>query len=119
MGMKDSAINYYRKVLIMKPADATFYVAFANYLYKLFIVEEALENYSMASKIDPECAAAFHGKGVCLEKMGQHDLALTNLNRAIEISPDDIQIVLSRGVTYFSLSKYNEAVQDFQKVLAK
>jgi Tfp pilus assembly protein PilF len=39
MGHQESAVSYYRKLLIMKPHDSKFYIAFANYLLKLNIVE--------------------------------------------------------------------------------
>jgi tetratricopeptide (TPR) repeat protein len=60
---------------------------------------------------------AFASCGDSYRLMGQHDSALQNLDRAIELNPKLAWAVTSRGKTYQALKRYEEALQDFDRAI--
>ena len=49
--------------------------------------EEAIASYDKALEIKPDDASAWYNKACCHSLHNQPELALTNLTRAIELSP--------------------------------
>jgi tetratricopeptide (TPR) repeat protein len=44
--------------------------------------------------------------------MKRYDEALADLNRAVELGPDQATAIASRGETYQAMKRYNEALDD-------
>ena len=49
--------------------------------------------------------------------MGQHEKAMADFNKAIEIDPENMQGYLNRGIYYMNIGQKELARQDLQKVL--
>ena len=49
--------------------------------------------------------------------MGRYDEALADLNRAIELDPDDAGAFGRRGETYIALGNYDEALADLNRAI--
>ena len=78
---------------------------------------EALKRYQQAVKYKPDYADAFMNIGSCYGVGGQYDLAITNLERAVEINPNLTQAYYFLGVTW--RNKGNEAMAAKYFELAK
>jgi tetratricopeptide (TPR) repeat protein len=47
----------------------------------------------------------------------RYDEALADLNRAIELNPEDASALACRGYTYWDMERYDEALADFNRAL--
>lgn len=86
--------------------------------------EEAIKAYSEAiaySKINGEdypIVWAYHfNRGNCHLKTAQYEKALVDYNYALELSPDNGDILTNRGTTLYQLKQKNKACQDWKEAL--
>jgi len=52
-----------------------------------------------------------------LIKLQRYDDALADLNRSLELKPDNAEVISVRGLTYFHLNRHDEAIKDFIRSL--
>ncbi len=52
-----------------------------------------------------------------LKKLSQHESALTDFNKAIEINPIYLDALINRGITHVQMGNFEEALDDFNKGL--
>ncbi|WP_375318661.1 tetratricopeptide repeat protein [Candidatus Tisiphia endosymbiont of Oplodontha viridula] len=53
--------------------------------------QDAIENYNLAIKYDPNYVQAYYNKGMTLEKLGKHQEAKKNFNLAVKYKPNLIE----------------------------
>ena len=58
-------------------------------------------------------AIAYNNRGNAHYRMGQHDLAIQDYNRAVEIDPGHASAFNNRGVVYRKKGEYERAIADF------
>ncbi len=73
----------------------------------------------LATRVDPNSAAAFSQLGQAYSAAGQRPEALAALLRAVSLAPDDIQIRHVLGLTYLNQGNWTAAAEQFQRVLAQ
>lgn len=86
---------------------------------------EAITQYSAALELSPDYGSARHNISQCYVALGRTEgkinknlpKALEYFNRALEYSPDDIEIYLNLGTTYGLMRRNEEAIARFEKVL--
>ena len=75
-------------------------------------LDEAIENYENALKIDPNYQDALHGLGMALFNSGRVDQAIATAKRLIEIDQDDILAHTSLSMFYQSQNRIEEAEKE-------
>ena len=55
-----------------------------------------------------------YNRGNAYLMQGQFEDALSSFNRAMELSPNNADILLSRGIVYEKLFKWQNAIDDYQ-----
>lgn len=96
------------------------------YAHNLADVYRTVENYDLALTYfdealewNPYYARAYNQKGVILNILDEHEMALQNYLYAYHLWPDDPVIVGNVGAEYLSLEDYNEAVSYLDLSLEK
>jgi tetratricopeptide (TPR) repeat protein len=56
-------------------------------------------------------------RGLTCLLMGEYDQALADFNRAIELDPNYVWAIASRGVVYGQMGKYDQALADFNRAI--
>ncbi|CAK66299.1 unnamed protein product (macronuclear) [Paramecium tetraurelia] len=95
-----------------------------NSLQKFERFEEALEAYEEAICALPTNVDAINGKGgdlylsigFVLDILGQHEKAIVEYTKAIEIDPKFILAYNNRGLAYDKMSNYHKAIEEYTKV---
>ena len=64
-----------------------------------------------------DMAEAHRMRGVMFSNLYQHDLALKDFNRSIELAPDNGKIYVDRGVTFHTVKQYDKALDDFAQAI--
>ena len=77
--------------------------------------QEALIDYDMAIKLQPNWAIIYANRGATFSDMGQYELAIKDFNKAIKLDPTLVRIYKHRGNAYEKLGKTAEAEADFKK----
>lgn len=85
---------------------------------------EAIQFFDGAIEIDPSLAVAWHDRGVCLRELGKDALALKNLDKAVELEPDNEEFLFTRaellkriGILQGQKKAIAAAVQTYNKIL--
>ena len=90
------------------------------YMTKRAIMTVTIEDYTKAIDLDPKRAHAYAGRGVVYGKKREYDLAIKDLNTAIEFRSDDAVASIfytNRGNAYGKKGDYNCAIADYTKAI--
>ena len=91
----------------------------ADFLREHGEIEEALPLYTEAIKIDSRASQAYIGRALVWEEFGKTDKALADLTAAFKLgSPFNQTAARCRGDLYQSLHRYNEAIEDYTRVIS-
>jgi tetratricopeptide (TPR) repeat protein len=66
---------------------------------------------------DPGLADAYYSRGITREQLQDNEGALTDYNIYIELKPEHYEALLNRGALFYKLKRYEQARQDFLKLL--
>jgi tetratricopeptide (TPR) repeat protein len=80
-------------------------------------VSESIQRYRELLAIDPTHVAARNNLSALLETTGDPGEALEQLSAAIRTSPDDVNLLVSRGAIHGRLKQYAEAETDLRRAL--
>ena len=67
---------------------------------------EAIEDYTRATKIDPNNAFAYYNRGISLDRNGDYTEAINNFTKAIEIDSKRSDFYHNRGFAYRKMKNY-------------
>jgi tetratricopeptide (TPR) repeat protein len=84
----------------------------------------AIEDFTRASELNPNYGLLWHWRGLAYRANGQSAEAeadfnryLDELNRRVEVHPDDWQAVNRRGLALNKLMRWDDAITDFTRAL--
>ena len=80
-------------------------------------LNEALESYDRAIKLESDHAAAFGNRGVVLHRLGRMGEALGSFDHALRLRPDYVDALNNRGNALVGLNQLEEAVDNFDRAL--
>ncbi|MCW1927039.1 tetratricopeptide repeat protein [Bhargavaea beijingensis] len=115
IGREEEALKaekFFQKALALDPGSMTAVYGLAGLYYNLDRYEEAARLYEKAIRGGIEGADAPYMLGKSLERTGKLKLALPYMQRARELSPDDLQIRLSYGILLASLEMFHQAMDE-------
>jgi tetratricopeptide (TPR) repeat protein len=80
--------------------------------------DSAIADYSEAIRIQPRFAYAFNDRCYARATAGRElQQALADCNEALQLIPNDIHTLDSRGFTYLRLGEFDKAITDYDAVL--
>ncbi len=79
---------------------------------------KAMELYDKAIEHDKQFADAYFARGSLKgQRMGDLQGALADINKAIEIKPNDKIYYLNRGIVHLLLNNYSQTLEDYNKTI--
>jgi TonB family protein len=83
------------------------------------LTEKAREHANQALLLleNPVTDIEFYAKGIAYSALDNHDLAIINFDKAIELNPRRFISYLSRGRAYSNKENYDRAIMDFDKAI--
>jgi tetratricopeptide (TPR) repeat protein len=103
-----------------QPVTADDWLAVGDFEFDRGDCEAAVAAYGRALGVDPAYAAAYNNRAYARMRQRRYDLALPDLDRAIELRPDYVHALMNRGDIYnyyYAIDK-PRAVADYDRVLA-
>lgn len=101
------------------PNNQYYYKARADIytLYNKF--DKAIEDYSMAIKLNSNYTEAHYYRGLAFHKDKQFENALKDIEYCFEHNFEQkSELLYNRGVIYQDLQEYNKAIEDYDKLIA-
>jgi tetratricopeptide (TPR) repeat protein len=86
--------------------------------HHLMEFKEALGNYNMALRLNPNYAEAINNIGTVHYAQKNHKRAIKEYKRALKFSPKSASILSNLGTAYFARRKYKDAFNTWQKACA-
>lgn len=80
------------------------------------LLEDALLNFDVALKTQPDNMTYLIQKGRCLLDLGRFEEGLQYLDRALWINPSDGITLMNKGIALYQLSRHEEALKYFDLV---
>jgi len=111
------SVTAFEQALKIDPnfVNATFGLAHTTmYLEKY---NEAISLYHDGLSVQPNDIYALGGLGISLSQLGDKS-AIEYIDQALNISPDNIDILFFKGWAFLNLERYEEAIVYYDKVLA-
>jgi cytochrome c-type biogenesis protein CcmH/NrfG len=96
-------------------AIAWFYLGFAY--GELGRLNDAIEAYRQALRIDPEYAFAWYNIGTAYSKLGRHNDTIEALRQALRIGPEHALAWFNIGNAYNALGRHNDAIEALRQAL--
>jgi tetratricopeptide (TPR) repeat protein len=80
-------------------------------------LEEALESFDLAIRLDPDYGQAFSARGTILFALGRADEALASFDSAILLEPENADGFYNRGFALQTLGRFPEALESYDKAI--
>ncbi|MBF0216675.1 MAG: tetratricopeptide repeat protein [Candidatus Omnitrophica bacterium] len=114
----DSAKADLKKALILNPTrKADFLYSIGNILEREGDTVSAVEVYTGAVTENPLMAESYYARGTVLNGLELYDKALSDLDKALELSPNDPMYHMGRAVTYLHMNETDKAIKDLERAV--
>lgn len=117
-GENSRALGFVTRRIESNPDNAYLYYLAGIVYRSANMLDKAIENYSIATKLDPQGEYILLALGIAQQLNGQLEHAVQTLKKAIQINPDLPESYNSLGMTYKKLGKllnaqhwYDEGLQ--------
>ncbi|MEL7234204.1 MAG: tetratricopeptide repeat protein, partial [Chloroflexota bacterium] len=116
LGEERRALADARRAVTLAPDNPDAYIARGAALLATDI-DAALEDFSEATRLDPEYAEAYLVLAQVYSALGQGSQALANYDAAIEIEPENADYVYARGLLHYNMGNLEEALADYDAAI--
>ncbi len=122
-GRKEASIEILQALTRSHGQIASVHTALADALRRDERFVEALKSYDTAIAMMPELTAAqwplFYARGICHERQGDFTAAVADMRRALELQPDEPQVLNYLGYSYVDRGEnLDEALGMIQRAVA-
>lgn len=112
-----SPMQIWRDTVEKRPNNARARDALAKELQAAGKIDEALEQFAEAIRVDREFAPAWHNRGCLHYELGNERRAEADFNRAIELDPEFARAYFNRATLRGRQNRMEEAAADFSRAL--
>jgi len=106
----------FRRALELNPNSAAVHWAYANYLNRAGLANDAVAEAKLALQLDPVSSRSYMNLSFIYYYARQYDEALTQIERAIALHPDPLETTFPLSIIYVEKRQYDKAIQEFQKM---
>eukprot|EP00249_Psilotum_nudum_P023894 c29020_g2_i1 orf=79-1143(+) len=117
-GMYEEAFATFNQVLVDNPNSAEALLGRGTALAFQGNLEAAISDFSQAIKVKPQTGEGWKRRGQARAALGAIPESIADLTKALEFEPGSSDILHERGVVYFKLKDYENAVRDLRACAA-
>jgi len=112
----DTAISYARKSISIQENEISFYLL-ANCLAAKGEFNEAIKNYNLALKLNPNSSMTYFNRGLLFAQQGNFENAMQDFYKTIEIDPMFGEAYRNIAIIQYITENYEQALKYFNKYL--
>jgi tetratricopeptide (TPR) repeat protein len=112
---RDVALDYYRKMLVLDPADTVALASIAFNLAQQGYKREALATFDRVVALQPDDAEANFNRGFLLQELNDHDGAMAAFRKALAIDPDHDRALYGLALSLIGTRRPEEAVAPLKR----
>ncbi|PXF60920.1 MAG: hypothetical protein C4B59_07075 [Candidatus Methanogaster sp.] len=90
---------------------------FAFWLYGSKRYKESLKFWDAFMGKEPNRVEAYNNRGVAYARLNQHERAIEDYDRAVELNPEDAEAYFNRGNAYARLNQNERAIEDYDRAV--
>ncbi len=113
-GQYEEALGAFTRALQRQPGSKVIRVCRADALAKLHKTKEAVTEYDVVLKDEPDFTPAINGKGSALRSMGEHGRALLYHQKAVLTEPRSATAWVNKGNAFYSLKEPDMALTCYE-----
>src|SRR5262249_31736352 len=106
----------FRRALELNPNASVVRWAYANYLVRVGLANEAMEEGQRALQLDPVSSHSFMNASFLAYYARRYDEALAYIQRAIALHPNPAETLFPLSVVYVEKGRHDDAIREFQKM---
>jgi TolB-like protein/Tfp pilus assembly protein PilF len=106
----------FRRALELNPNSAAVHWAYANYLNRVGLANDAVAEAKVALQLDPVSSRSYMNLSFVYYYARQYDEALAQIERAVAMHPDPLETAFPLSIIYVEKRQYDKAIHEFQKM---
>jgi tetratricopeptide (TPR) repeat protein len=114
----DSAVDCFRRILAIRPADPATLQRLGNALYDAGRIDEAIATYRLGVEAAPNSAGIFNNLGNAMRAAGLLEEAVVAYRSAVSLRPDHVLLQNNLGQALYMLDRNDEAAECHRRALA-
>jgi tetratricopeptide (TPR) repeat protein/S1-C subfamily serine protease len=115
----EGALRDYNKAIELTPDNALYYSHRGDAYFQIGEKQKGIDDYDKAISLDPESAHKYYNRrGVKLYKLEDYEGALRDINKPIELTPDNALYYSNRGDAYFQIGEKQKGIDDYDKAIS-
>jgi tetratricopeptide (TPR) repeat protein len=112
-----SAVRIWEDTVAKRPGNPRAHYNLGVALGPVERIDEAVEQYDQALRINPDYTEAHYNLGVALGQLGKIDEAIEQYKQALRINPDYAEAHDNLGTALRQLGKIDEAIEQYKQAL--
>jgi tetratricopeptide (TPR) repeat protein len=108
-GLRDQAIEEYRKAIAIDPEYPKSYLNLGALLAEAGEGEDAIGAFRQAIALDPSYTAARVNLAMVHGRLGEHEAAIVEIDSALAVDPGNAMALKEKGIALFRLGRSEEA----------
>ena len=113
-----SAIDYYEKVITLKPDHIESWLNKGNAFYKIKDYKKAIESYQQTIKFKSDYAEAWFNIGNAFQEIKDFNNAIDHYDKAIKFKSDYADAFFNKGCVLHELKKFDEALINYNRAIS-
>jgi serine/threonine-protein kinase len=113
----EAAFEAYKEKLKEDPSNYATVLGMADSKHKLGQLEQAVEMYDRAEKLNANDAELYYNRGIAYVFLEEFGKAIKDFNQSEKLRPDHAQLFYYRGYAQAALSRYRNAIEDYSRAL--
>lgn len=121
----DRAISDYGEALRLKPGSAEVLASICAFHFYRHTqsgipnsLEKGLDSCNQAVKADPQYEPAYNNRAMVHLENGDNNLALIDLDRALQLKPTNVLALLNRSHVFAALNEWGRQAEDLAKAIS-
>jgi TolB-like protein/Tfp pilus assembly protein PilF len=106
----------FRRALELNPNSAAVHWAYASYLNRLGLANEAVAEAKLALQLDPVSSRSYMNTSFIYYYARHYDEALAHIERAISLHPEPFETMFALSIIHVEKRQFDKAIQEFQKM---
>lgn len=110
-------IMFWSEITRNYPDNASAHYTLGEHLRKRGLLDKAINEYQIATGLEPGNAEGYNELGICYYQNGMLDEAIVELKKALRLNPDLVEAYANLGCAYGEKGLYKDSIQYLKQAI--